>query len=146
MSKIGEIAGKCVHTSRTLVPPRSRNVSLRVMNLRDVAVRLHKGATVAELQPMGVVEIAAPPSEDERQQECVRELIRATDHRLSTADRNKLSSRLNEFRDTLSVDEYDMGQTGIIEHHIYTGHIHLSVKHCADIHHLICKRFASKLN
>ena len=49
------------------------------------------------------------------------QLIRATDYRLSTADKNKLSSLLIEFRDTLSVDECDKGQTGIIEHHIDTG-------------------------
>ena len=50
--------------------------------------------------------------------ECVHELIRATDYRPSAVDKNKLSNLLNEFHDTLSVDEYGMGQTGIIEHHI----------------------------
>ena len=42
------------------------------MNLRDVAVRLHNGAMVAELQPVDVVETAAPQSKEKRQQECVR--------------------------------------------------------------------------
>ena len=72
------------------------------------------------------METAAPPIKEERQQDCVRELIRTKDYRISTADKNTLSSLLNEFRDTLSVDEYDMGQTRIIEHHIDTGqHPHI---------------------
>ena len=56
MSEAGEITGKGVETSRTLVPPRSKDVPPRMMNRRDAAVRLHKGATLAELQPVDVVE------------------------------------------------------------------------------------------
>ena len=67
MSESGKIAGKGVQTSRTLVPPRSKDVPLRMMNLRDVAVRVNKGATVAELQPVDVVETVTPPTKRERQ-------------------------------------------------------------------------------
>ena len=62
MSEVGEIAGKGVQTSRTLVPSRSKNVPLRMMNLRDVADRLIKGATVAEVQPVDVMETVTPPT------------------------------------------------------------------------------------
>ena len=92
-----------------------------MMNLRDVAVRLHKGATVAELQPVDVVETVTLPTKEERQQQRISELIRGTDYRLSAVDKEKLSGLLKEFSDILSVDEYDMGQTGVIEHHIDTG-------------------------
>ena len=109
---------KGVQTSRTLVPPRPKDVPLRMMNLRDVEVRLHNGATVAELQPVDVVETVTPPAKEERQQECISELIRGTDYRLSVADKNKLSGLLKEFNDTLSVDEYGMGQNVVIEHDI----------------------------
>ena len=61
MSEAGKIAGKGVQTSTTLVPPRSKDVPLRMMNLRDMAVRLNKDATVAELQPVDVVETVTPP-------------------------------------------------------------------------------------
>ena len=91
------------------------------MNLQDVAVRVNKGATVAELQPVDVVETVTPPTKEERKRECISELIHGTDYRLSAADKEKLSGLLKEFSDTLSVDEYDMGQTGVIEHHIDTG-------------------------
>ena len=121
MSEAGEIAGKGVQTSRTLVPSRSKDVPLRMTNLRDVAVRLHKGATVAELQHVDVVETVTPPTKEERQQEYISELIRGTDYRLSAAHKKKSSGLLKEFSDTLSVDEYDMGRTGVIEHHIDTG-------------------------
>ena len=58
-------------TSRALVPPRLKYVPLRMMNLRDVVVRLHKGTTVAELQPVDVVEMnAPPPKEDPQDQKC----------------------------------------------------------------------------
>ena len=121
MSKAGEIAVKGVQTSRTLVPPRSKDVPLNMMNLRDVVVRLHDGATVGEPQPVNVVETFTPPTIEERQQECIGELICGTDYRLSAADKEKLSGLLKEFSDTLSVDEYDMDQTGVIQHHIDTG-------------------------
>ena len=103
MSEVGEITGKGVQTSRTLVPPRSKDVPLRMMNLRDVAVRLHNGATVAELQPLDVLETVTSPTNEGRQQECISELIRGTDYRLSAAGRKKLSGLLKEFSDTLSV-------------------------------------------
>ena len=144
MSEAGEIDGKGVQTSRTLVPPRSKDVRLRIMNLRDVAVRLNKGATVAKLQPVDVVETVTPPTKEERQQECISKLIRGTDYRLSAADKEKLSGLLKEFSDTLSEDEYDMGQTGVIEHHIDIGQHTRSVKCCGDIHHLIYKRYANR--
>ena len=121
MSEAGEVAGKGVQTSRMLVLPRSKDVPLRMMNFRDVAVRLNKGATVAELQPVDVVETVTPPTKEERQQECISELIRGMDYRLSAEDKEKLRGLLKKFSDTLSVDEYHMGQTGVIEHHIDTG-------------------------
>ena len=64
-----------MQTSRTLVPQRSKDVPLRMMNLRDVAVRLHKGATVAELQPVDVVETVTSPTKEGRQQQCISELF-----------------------------------------------------------------------
>ena len=98
--------GNVCKTSKTLDPSRLKDVPLRMMNLRDVAVRFHKSATVAELQSMDVVETATPPTKEERQQECINELIRGTDYRLSAADKEKLSGLFKEFSDTLSVNEY----------------------------------------
>ena len=51
ISEAGEIAGKGVQTSRTLVPSRSKDrmIPVGMPHIRDVAVRLYKGATVAEL-------------------------------------------------------------------------------------------------
>ena len=61
ISEAGEIARKGVQTSRTQVPPRSKDVPLRTMNLRDVAVGFNKGAIVAELQQVDVVETVTSP-------------------------------------------------------------------------------------
>ena len=121
MSEAVEIAGKDVQSSRTLIPPRSNDVPLRPMNLRDVGVQFHKGATVAELQPVNIVETVTMSTKEERQYKCIRELICVADYRLSAADKDELRILLDEFRNTLSVDEYDMGQTGIIEHDEDTG-------------------------
>ena len=93
-----------MQTSRTLIPPRSKNVPLRMMKLRYVAVRLHKGTTVAKLQPVDVVETNTPPTKEKRQRECISELIHGTDYSLSAADKEKLSGLLKEFIETLSVD------------------------------------------
>ena len=65
MSEAGEIDGNGVQTSRTLDPSRSTDVSLRLMILWDIAVRLHKGAMVAELQMVAVVESATSLRKEE---------------------------------------------------------------------------------
>ena len=146
MSEAGKIAGKGVQTSRTWVPPRSKDVLLRMMNLRDVTLRLNKGTTVAELPSVDFVKTVTSPTKEERQQECISELIRGTDYRLSAVDKEKLSGLLKEFSDTLSVDEYYMGQTGVIEHRIDTGK-HPPIRQALhDIHHLIYKRYANRLS
>ena len=82
---------------------------------------MHKCATVAELQSVDVVEAATPPTKETWQQECISELIRETDYGISAADKEKLSGLLKEFNGTLSVDDYDIGKTGVTEHHIYIG-------------------------
>ena len=79
------IVGKDVQTWRTLVPSISRKVPLRLMNLRDVAERMHKGATVAELQPVDAVETTTPPRKEERRVE-----------RLAEADTNAKRQELVE--------------------------------------------------
>ena len=64
---------------------------------------------------------ATLPTKEERQQEYIRELVRGTNYYLLAADKWKLSGLLEEFCDTLPMDEYDMSQSGIIKQHIDTG-------------------------
>ena len=47
MSEAGEL-GKGLQASRTLIPHRAKDVSLRVMNLMDTEERLGKGTAMAE--------------------------------------------------------------------------------------------------
>ena len=47
MSETGEL-GKGLQASRTLIPRRAKDVSLRVMNLMDTEERLGKGTVMAE--------------------------------------------------------------------------------------------------
>ena len=61
------------------------------MNLRNAAVRLHNGMTVAELQPVDVIETPIPPAKEEWQKECIRDMASEKDYRLSVADKDKLS-------------------------------------------------------
>ena len=53
-------------------------------------------------------------------QECIDKLLDGSDVTLSCEGRRELKALLNEFEDTLSTSEYDMGQTGITKHHIDT--------------------------
>ena len=116
MSEARKIAGKGVQTSRTLVPQRSNDVHLRMMNPRNVAIRLRKGATVPELQPVDVVKTATPPTKEDRRKHCISELIHGTDYRLPEADKKTLSGLLKEFCDTLSVDEYRKNRSNRTHH------------------------------
>ena len=64
MSVAGEIHRERSANVRTLAPPRSKDVPLRMTDLWGVAVRLHKGATVAELEPVDVVETDTLPTKE----------------------------------------------------------------------------------
>ena len=144
ISETEEIAGKRVQTSRRLVPPRSTVVSLRMTNRRDVAVRLHKGVTVAELQPVNVMETVTSSTKVERQQECISELIR---ERTTAVQRQIKRSWAACSRNLVihcrwsSMIWAKLESSNII---LILGNIHRSVKRYVDIHHLIYKRYANR--
>ena len=101
--------GTGIQTCRTLIPTRVRNVPLRIMNILDTTVSLPKGTQVAQLQPVEVIEGFEQRSRVRAEQEGIDKLLDGSDVTLSCEGRRELKALLNEFEDTLSTSEYDMG-------------------------------------
>ena len=121
MSEAGEL-GKGHQASRTLIPHRAKDVPLRVMNLIDREVRQCKGTAMAELQPVEILgQQPTCPDVNRAQHECIEELMDGVDAAVIGAERAQLRKLLQEFGGILSVNEYDVGQTGLTEHRIDTG-------------------------
>ena len=120
MFEAGEL-GTGLQASRTLIPHRVKDVPLRVMNLMDTEVRLGMGTAMAELQPVEVLGQPACPDVNRAQGECIEELMDDVDAAVIGAERVQLRKLLQVFGGILSVNEYDMGQTGITKHRIDTG-------------------------
>ena len=111
MSEAGEF-GKGLQASRTLIPHRAKDVPLRVMNLMDTEVLLGKGTAMGELQPVEVLGQPTCPDVNRAQGECIEELMDGVDAGVTGAERAQLRKFLQGFGGILSVNEYDMGQTG----------------------------------
>ena len=126
MSEAGE-RGKWLQASRTLIPHRANYVLLRVMNLMYTEVRLGKGTTMAELQPVEVMGQLTCPDVNRAQGESIEKLMDGVHAGVTGVERAQLRKLLQEFSGILSVNEYDIGQTGITKHRIDTG-THLPIR------------------
>ena len=120
MSEAGAL-GKGLQASRTLIPHRAKDAPLRVINIMDTEVRLGKGTTMAELQPVEVLGQPTCPDVIRAQGECIEKLMDGVDAGVTGAELAQLGKLLQEFGGILAVNEYDMGQTGITKHRIDTG-------------------------
>ena len=67
----------------------------------------------AELQPVEVLGQPTCPDVNRARGECIEELMDGVDAAVFGAERAQLRKLLQEFGGIISVNEYDMGQTGI---------------------------------
>ena len=74
-----------------------------------------------QLQSVEVLGQPTRPNVNRAQGECIEELMDGVDAAVIGAERAQLRKLLQKFGGILSVNEYDMGQTGITKHRIDTG-------------------------
>jgi len=103
--------------ARTLMPHRCENVPLRVLNSSNKMIRLKRGSTVAELEPVELVEAEDPEEEDsslktravQEEEEWKQELMSRVEPDVPAEMRAEILKILNEYSDCFSKSEFDFG-------------------------------------
>ena len=112
-----------VRVSRTIVPDRSENIPVRVVNLNKCPVTVRAGALVSDLEPAevcGATESSSSPG-DGTDDTVLRSMVDGVDESVRTEDQQRLLSVLKEFPQVFSRHNNDLGRTDVLTHSIDTG-------------------------
>ena len=122
MTKSGELPGG-LRVSRTLLPERTFDVPVRVLNITNRKIRVRAGSVLADLEPADLedteVHVAVPLISE--RQVLVDELVGRVDEAVPTEIREQLQQALVDYSGVFSTGENDLGRTSIARHEIDTG-------------------------
>ena len=108
--------------ARTLLPTGTPIVPVRVCNITRRPIHLCTGQSLGNLQsvvvPSTASSVASPEPSAAEQRESITQRV---DPSVPEEARQHLSSLIDKYHDIFSYSEFDLGQTGITEHHIDTG-------------------------
>jgi hypothetical protein len=105
-----------LRVSRALVPKRSTDVPVRVMNVTTEPLQLKQDKAMSLLQPVTVATTGAlpAPSTSSAYLQVLRQLADAVDDEVPDEARAKLTQLLEEYSGVFSFDETDLGRTSVI--------------------------------
>ena len=111
-----------VYLPRTVVPDRSKEVPIRVMNVSGKPIQLRAGSVITELHPAEAL-TNIPDGEviDSEMKKVIEEMVARVDPSVSALDKDRLSALMQEFSPVFSKNESDMGLTNVVMHRIDTG-------------------------
>ena len=107
--------------ARTMVDDCAREAIIRVLNLKDIPVRIAMGSDVCQLIEVGVSKGAITNADRDGRDDLLDDLCNRMDSSVGEAERRELFGLLQRYRHIFSTDESDMGRTEIIRHEIDTG-------------------------
>jgi transposase InsO family protein len=111
-----------VQVARTLVPLRSFNVPVRVMNVLEHPVKMKKDEVVSNLEVVKVQgENGDAKAEVREDYSCLDALVEEVDEDVPDEDVFDLKKLLHEYADVFSRGEYDVGDTTVVMHRIDVG-------------------------
>ena len=121
--------GRCAcMMARAVVKPDGVGVPLRLLNLRDEAITIPKGITIAEIERIPDDAVATVTSPQERVSETTSDhrstlwgMVDKVDDRLSQEEKEQLYALLLDYSDIFAQRSDDYGRTGRIQHRIDTG-------------------------
>jgi predicted aspartyl protease len=116
-------AGVGLHVAGTLVPDRSADVPVRVMNLLHCPITVPVGTILSELTPVDDCQPFAAEPVDNTNPDIshLDTLVEEADELLSAAQRKDLRTLLGDYEDVFSRSEFDLGSTDVVTHSIDTG-------------------------
>ena len=113
-----------VHVARALIPNRSVDIPVCVVNTGEASITLPAGTPIAELEPVGVTESLKQTGrvdDRSRGEEEMAELLSHVDPNVTEEERRELKAILEEFKDAFAMSEDDIGHVTSVQHEIDTG-------------------------
>jgi len=107
----------------TLLPDRVTDLPVRVLNVSNRPVSLHKGSTVSKLAavttegPLGTAEDSFSPEDNK----IIEEMVSRVSPDLRDSTRDHLRQLLRKYNHVFSKNENDLGWTDLVTHHRYGG-------------------------
>ena len=110
-----------LYVGRALIPHRCTDIPMRVLNSSNRDIVLERDSTIAELEPVKILE--SPRTDESRfsGNGWAEKLVEEIDSTVTAPERAELSEILSEYSDCFSKDEFDLGQTTLVKHRIDTG-------------------------
>ena len=111
-----------LRVSRTIIPDRSADVPVRVLNITKVPIQLNVDDFVADLEPGLPCSSSNTTGNDVVAAEyaVLKNLVDRIDETVSSQCRQQLNDLLIEFRDVFSFSDNDIGRTSVLRHAIVT--------------------------
>ena len=116
------VKGLCV--ARTIVDGSCGEAYARVCNVTDEAIHLQKGRFLSQLQQVlevGAQELQTNTDRSQKAAKIIQEMCSKVDSSVPSDTRTALLELMTAYADVLSIDEYDLGRTGAVQHRIDTG-------------------------
>ncbi len=131
-----------LHVSRSLVDGNSAESCVRVCNVSNRPICIHRGQTISPLQPVELtpIQVAANGSRsdsnssvrlgtvvgneaqlNQQYSETIQQIIQNVDSSVPDDIRSSLNDLLHQYRDVISLNDSDLGHVTIVQHTIDTG-------------------------
>jgi hypothetical protein len=114
-----------LYVSRAVLPERSLEVPVRVLNITQSDVILPAGTVLTNLEQVdGTTDVALLTEEDalaEARAELIDDLVERVDDSISEDVRRQLRRLLSGFSSVFSTGDNDLGRTAVTKHEIHTG-------------------------
>ena len=110
--------------SRTIVDGHHGGALVRVCNVLDVPIHLPRGHFVSQLQTVNTVSLhqqTGPTNRAEKSATIIQEMCNKVDTSVPEEARKALVELMLSYNDVLSIDEFDLGRFGAVQHQIDTG-------------------------
>ena len=112
-----------LRVARTLIDRDTGSTGIRVCNITERPVRLHRGCTVSPLQPVSPLPSAQPDADPApvASPGHIAPIVDKVDSTVPSDVKLRLENLLASYHDVFSQSEYDLGCTNVVQHHIDTG-------------------------
>ena len=115
---ISPISG--IQVARTLLPDRSTDVSVRLVNVADHQIRLETYLMLGNLKPVQTVQLNTPSEMSCSPPDHLQILMDRVDPSVPEALKARLGTLLLRYSDVFSIGESDLGRTSPVRHRIDT--------------------------
>jgi len=111
-----------LRVARTLIDGNSSTAGVRVCNITERPLSLHRGCTISPLQTVNALTNCQPDSEatSAAPTDHIRPVLDRVDQSVPADIRNRLDSLLCAYSNVFSKSEFDLGCTDIVQHCIDT--------------------------